>query len=85
MKVKIFYLVVIFSLVWLILSCAPKQMPKEKVACSYCGMMMYKSAMEANTEYKGKTLYFCTKEELEEFKQDPEAYLSGKKKGKMKM
>ncbi|MEK9148467.1 MAG: YHS domain-containing protein [Candidatus Desantisbacteria bacterium] len=34
-------------------------------------------------EYEGKTLYFCTAKEMEEFKKDPEAYLSGEKKGEM--
>lgn len=61
------------------------KMEKEKVKCAYCGMKMYKSAMEATMEYKGKTFYFCTKEEMEEFKKDPEAYITGEKKGKMKM
>jgi YHS domain-containing protein len=66
------------------LGCAPKE-EKIKVKCNYCGMEMYQTAMEASMEYEGKTLYFCTKEEMEKFKEDPEAYLSGKKKGKIEM
>lgn len=50
----------------------------EMVTCSYDGMQMKKSAMQAQMLYKGKTLYFCTKEEMEKFKKNPEGYLSGK-------
>jgi YHS domain-containing protein len=52
----------------------------ELVTCSYDGMKMKKSAMQASMEYKGKTLYFCTKSEMEKFKKDPEQYLSRKVK-----
>jgi YHS domain-containing protein len=53
---------------------------EEMVTCAYDKMQMKKSAMEANMKYKGKTLYFCTKDEMEKFKKDPEGYLSGKVK-----
>ena len=49
---------------------------EEMVTCSYDGMTMKKSAMQASMEYKGKTLYFCTKAEMEKFKKDPESYLA---------
>jgi YHS domain-containing protein len=52
----------------------------EIVTCAYDKMEMKKSAMEAQMLYKGKTLYFCTKEEREKFKKNPEGYLSGKVK-----
>lgn len=52
----------------------------EMVTCSYDGMKMKKSEMQASMVYKGKTLYFCTKAEMEKFKKDPEGYLSGKVK-----
>jgi YHS domain-containing protein len=85
---KLFVLVLIFVVSGLMFGCGKKKAEepaKEKVECAYDGMKMYKSAMEASMEYKGKTLYFCTKEEMEEFKKDPEGYLSGEKKGKMMM
>jgi YHS domain-containing protein len=52
----------------------------EMVTCAYDKMEMKKSAMEASMQYKGKTLYFCTKDEMKKFKKDPEGYLSGKVK-----
>jgi YHS domain-containing protein len=55
----------------------------EMVTCSYDKMEMKKSAMEAQMLYKGKTLYFCTKAEMEKFKKNPEGYLSGKVKPKL--
>jgi YHS domain-containing protein len=50
----------------------------EMVTCAYDKMQLKKSAMQAQMRYKGKTLYFCTKEEMEKFKKNPEGYLSGK-------
>ncbi|MEK7812320.1 MAG: heavy metal-binding domain-containing protein [Candidatus Desantisbacteria bacterium] len=55
----------------------------EKVKCAYDGMEMDKKEMKASMRYKGKKLYFCTKNEMKEFKKDPQAYLSGGKKGTM--
>lgn len=54
----------------------------EMVTCAYDGMQMKKSDMQAKMEYKGKTLYFCTKDEMDKFMKDPEGYLSGKVKPK---
>jgi YHS domain-containing protein len=57
-----------------------KSAKDEMVTCAYDKMQMKKSAMEAQMQYKGKTLYFCTKAEMEKFKKNPEGYLSGKVK-----
>ncbi|MBM3237608.1 hypothetical protein FJZ31_15065 [Candidatus Poribacteria bacterium] len=46
------------------------------VRCAFDGMQMKASMMKATMkDKKGKTLYFCTKEQMEKFKKEPDKYL----------
>jgi len=47
-------------------------MPKDPV----CNMNVDEKKSAATSIYKGKTYYFCSENCREEFKQDPEKYLS---------
>ena len=46
----------------------------DKARCAIEGMEMKKSAM-VNMEHHGRTLYFCSKKEMEKFKKNPAKYL----------
>lgn len=50
---------------------------KEKIVrCAFDGMQMKASMMKATMKDKsGKTLYFCTKEQMEKFQKEPDKYL----------
>jgi YHS domain-containing protein len=51
------------------------QAAEKKVICAYDGSVMVQSAMKAQMNMKGKTLYFCSHAEHERFMADPAAYL----------
>ena len=42
-----------------------------------CGMEVDPQTAAGSTEYKGTTDYFCSLGCLEDFKEDPESFLSG--------
>jgi len=56
---------------------AEAQKEDEKIVrCAFDGMQMKASMMKATMKDKnGKTLYFCTKEQMEKFKKEPDKYL----------
>jgi YHS domain-containing protein len=49
-----------------------------KVADPVCGMEVDPATAPARTTYAGKTYYFCTKEEKEQFEKDPGKYVKKK-------
>lgn len=51
-----------------------QQEPKE-VADPVCGMTMAPKDAAGKYTYKGKTYYFCSKEEQQEFQKQPEKYI----------
>ena len=51
--------------------------PREEID-PVCGMTVDPSAAAGQSEYEGKTFYFCSRHCLEKFRADPELYLSGK-------
>lgn len=40
-----------------------------------CGMEVTPATAAARSEYKGKTYYFCAKDEKDQFDKDPEKFL----------
>jgi len=44
-----------------------------------CGMTIDAKAAEAKYVYKGKTYYFCSKEDQQEFAKDPAKFVNPKK------
>jgi YHS domain-containing protein len=55
-----------------------KQGKSEAVKDPVCGMTVHPKQAAAKSEYKGKTYYFCSREEKKDFDQNPEKYLSKK-------
>jgi Cu+-exporting ATPase len=57
--------------------------PKGQVKDPVCGMMIDPKTAAGTAKYKGKTYYFCSREEKEKFEKSPETYVKPEKtKGK---
>lgn len=56
---------------------------KGQVKDPVCGMMIDPKTAAGTAQYKGKTYYFCSRDEKAKFEKSPETYVkAGKAKGK---
>jgi P-type Cu+ transporter len=77
MNRRILAVMLIVSLALLSASAFSQAKKEEKAKDPVCGMMVDKNP-ELSVNYKGEVYYFCLKEDMNTFKQNPEKYAKKK-------